>query len=524
MNNKINNAMAKLSNIIKGTNFSSASKMKASIIAIIIGLAIGIIPIVASNGDFIGLYSSLFTAPFESHVISKSFTKIAIYILLGAGIAISFKTGLFNIGAAGQFLIASSLTLVLGIKMNLPRSTGIPILILISILAGAALSAIAGALKAFFNVHEVVSTILLNWIVFFLNKYIINLKGIKGPQTTTLKIHEAFKLDTAFENGTDYIWIFALAISLVVLIGLIFKFTTFGFRMKTNGENPEAAKYAGMNNKWTTIFSMALSGAFAGLAGFIYMAGKGITELQTTSLPTEGFQAITIALLAFSNPILCIPFGIIFSLINYMQENVLLYYITKETINLVIGIFIFVSAFAPVFLKFKPILWIRQLLFSWTNPTIKTSKKQTKSSITKRNLTFKKELLKFKKINKIEKENIKLAKKQYNKNDEEYRLFIFNNEIKKEMLRMLKQDWRNEINDLNRKLKIKNISHSKHGELFRKTNLEYVRKFEELELLKQNNYKKEYKTFISNTKAQYKIVKNEEWAKRNKNKKVRRVR
>lgn len=160
---KVNDFGLKALSFVRGDETkSAASKIKASLFAILIGLIIGIIPIAVSGGDAITSYVALFTKPFNEFKFNSTLIYISIFILIGAGIGVSFKTGLFNIGAAGQMLMAGAVTTMIGIKFDFPKEVAIPVLIIIAMIVGAFTASIAGFLKAQFNVHEVVSTILLN--------------------------------------------------------------------------------------------------------------------------------------------------------------------------------------------------------------------------------------------------------------------------------------------------------------------------------------------------------------------------
>ncbi len=353
INEKVNNFSSNLTKIFTGQGKGIFHKIKASLLAIAIGLLVGMIPIIASGGNPFHAYAELLTSGFNEFKIDTFFSNSAIFIILAIGIGISFKTGLFNIGAAGQFILAGAVTVIMGIRIhNMNRGISIPVLMLVSMIIGALAASIAGIMKAFFNVHEVVSTILLNWVFFFLVKYIFSSTEFMAPTGNGSKeVGDNMRL--FFSPTTADTWIiFSVAIVLGILIWSLFKFTTFGYSLKVNGMNADAAKYSGINIKMTTIASMMLSGAFCGLAGFIfYSCSMGnMPLLNSDTLPTMPFEAIAITLLAFSSPVGAIPAGIFYAMISTSSGDASLAgHVTAETIGIVLAIIVMFAALAPLF-------------------------------------------------------------------------------------------------------------------------------------------------------------------------------
>ena len=353
LNLKANGFSNNLTKIFTGQGKGIFHKVKASLLAIAIGLLIGMIPIIASGGHPFHAYSELLTSGFNEFKVDTFFSNSAIFIILAIGIGISFKTGLFNIGAAGQFILAGAVTVVMGIRIhNMNRSISIPVLMLVSMIIGALAASLAGILKAFFNVHEVVSTILLNWVFFFLVKYIFTAPDLMAPTGNgSNPVPDNMRL--FFSPTTADTWIvFSIAIILGLMTWALFKFTTFGYSLKVNGMNGDAAKYSGINIKMTTVASMMLSGAFCGLAGFIfYSCSMGnMPLLNDDILPTMPFEAIAITLLAFSSPIGAIPAGMFYAMISTSSGDASLAgHVTAETIGIVLAIIIMFAALAPLF-------------------------------------------------------------------------------------------------------------------------------------------------------------------------------
>ena len=249
-------------------------------------------------------------------------------IMTGLSVAVAFKTGLFNIGAPGQYLVGTATTLILA--LSIPTSV-VPaffvwlIAFLGGMLAGALWGAIPGFFKAFLNVNEVITCIMLNWtaanvvtLLFDKNtgpfKTLLDPSGTKNwayvYKTTENGVATAkLGLDKIFEGSQINAGIF-VAIGLAILVYIILNKTTFGYELKACGSNKNASKYAGINEKRNIILSMAIAGALAGAgAALYYLSGNTEFKWETyQTLPAIGFNGIPVALLASNSPI-----GVIFS-------------------------------------------------------------------------------------------------------------------------------------------------------------------------------------------------------------------
>ena len=317
-----------------GSLQSSVTSVLAALLCILIGLLVGFLVLVAINpahawGDgFVRIIKGGFhDAPYG---VGKELANAAPLIMTGLSVAFAFKTGLFNIGAAGQYTLGAYGALYCAIMLKLPWF----VCLLVAAVLGGLWGAIPGFFKAYFNINEVITSIMFNWIGLYLVNELIYQNGT-GPMydvrnTRTLNLSKNadfaqslipdFGLNKLFQTNSTTIAIF-LAAAVAVLIWVVLNKTTFGYELKAVGLNKNAARYAGINEKKNIILSMAIAGALAGFgAGLFYLSNVSQwNPLNSTSLPTMGFNGISVALLASSNPI-----GTIFSAIFISHISVAL--------------------------------------------------------------------------------------------------------------------------------------------------------------------------------------------------------
>ncbi len=341
---------------------------KASICAIIAGVLLSFIIISVNASDPLLFFSYVFRLAFHPLLKDSTLTYWAIYIVAGLAVAVSFKAGLFNIGVPGQMLLAGSMTIVLGLKNpTISQGAGVIGALFISILVGAMLAAIAGALKAYFNIHEVVSTIMLNWIVWYVMQWMFMnpAHGMwNSNQNSTIDIVTTAINFNLVLNGQLWIIPFIIAMLLLGIIIFIMNYTVLGFRIKAVGKSKNTSLYAGTNVKAYTIVSMALSGALAGVLGMLYyMTQSTVLQFTTDALPVVGFDAIAVALVAFTNGVAILPIALLWGIIKTaaLQATQLPdFQMSKQMGQLIFGIIIYMSAISTLFIYFKPIFWLRR--------------------------------------------------------------------------------------------------------------------------------------------------------------------
>ena len=271
--------------------------------------------------NVISAYTTLFTGSFGTPAnFSDTLVRVTPLIFTSLSVAIAFRAGLFNIGAAGQLAVGAMTADIVGLTFaSWPSWVLIPTMLLASILAGAIWGGIVGFLKAWRGAHEVVTTIMLNWIAFWGTDYLINSPPFTAPfgvtQTIALSPQATLPSLALLYNQTlgnflppfDSFALFSykvdvslfLALIAIVLYWFIISRTTFGYEIRVIGQNPKAAQYAGIPTKRNIFLVMAIAGAFAGLAGSTHLMGQPGYELSATAFSSDptGFDAIAVALL-----------------------------------------------------------------------------------------------------------------------------------------------------------------------------------------------------------------------------------
>ena len=278
----------------------------------------------------------------------NTMNTLAPMILASLSFIIGFKAGLFNIGIAGQMLISGFMATVIVGYSDLSSFIAKPLVALIGILTGGLVGAIIGWLKYKFNIHEVVASVMINYIIsygtgFFINSYYANMltrsmQICSDEARLTLMNVQIGGMKCNVPLGI------ILAVAAAFIVKFIFDKTVFGFELKAVGNNATCAKYTGINVGRRFIFSMAFSGMLAGLAGVVYFQGTYNTILPKT-LPGMGYDAIAVAMLGNASPIGAIFAAALISVFqcgsNYMSSNL---GVAKEISDLITGILLMFSA------------------------------------------------------------------------------------------------------------------------------------------------------------------------------------
>lgn len=348
----------------KKKGLSNYSALIASIFAVIVGLIIGyIVMLIANPSEATAGFFTILTGPFthEAKGVGQIFYYATPIILTGLSVGFAFRTGLFNIGASGQFYLGALGAVWVGITMTGLGGVHWIVALLVSILFGAFWGFIPGLLKAFFNVNEVIASIMLNYVGLYLTNWIVKtspvmfnkLRNESYPVAETAQIPK-WGMDKIFPGSSVHAGII-IAIIVVIIVYILLEKTTFGFELKAVGFNKDASKYAGINEKKGIILSMTIAGAISGLAGgLVYLAASGRAIEVVDVLSAEGFTGISVALLGSSQPFGVLAAGLFIAFLYAGGYYLQLFNFSTEIIDIIIAIIIYFSAFALI---------IKQIIF-----------------------------------------------------------------------------------------------------------------------------------------------------------------
>lgn len=309
-------------------------------------------------------YGKMFKSFTSLHGISYIIVYGVPYILTGLSVAFSFRTGVFNIGAEGQYVSGAIAAAVTAISFpDLPKVLLIPLCFLSAMAAGALCGLIVGFLKTKRGINEVLSMIMMNWLMFYLSNYITDLPGIKneGSAEATKTIPEAARMifPRAFIEKTGLCpianWGILVAILAAVLVWILIQKTTLGFRLRAVGSNKNAAGYAGIPVEKSILISLAVSGALAGLAGALQLMGMSKRVPVYSSQEGFGFAGIVVALIGCSNPFGVIFAGLFYGFLTYGGTKLNLVGAPSQLVNVIIGTIVFFISISIIFRRLKDI-------------------------------------------------------------------------------------------------------------------------------------------------------------------------
>ena len=356
----------KLASILK-------SPFMCTLIAVICGfmVACGILLITgySASQSLAIMISSIFSRPkFIVNVILKS-TPL---ILTALSVAFAFKSGLLNIGAEGQYIVSTGVSTIVGIIFDFHPIIQIPLVILSGVLAGAVFGSLVGFLKSKFGIHEVLTSIMFNWIALYLCNYVSASEKFNRPESDGTYFINPSGYTILFNNWkfseegreflksnpllndiilkTDFNLNFLIAVLMAIVTWIIIYKTKKGYELRVTGLNPDAAQNAGINVQKNIIYTMIISGALSGLAGALSITGTSLHGIQTLAMfENYGFNGLSVALIAGSSPIGCIFAGLMFSAIIYSGQS-LQFKIgaPSEIVNIMIGVIVFFVALVRI--------------------------------------------------------------------------------------------------------------------------------------------------------------------------------
>ncbi len=333
------------------------SSLLYTLISIVIGFIVGAVLLLVIGVNPGEAYAKLFTGVFSKpKFLTYSVVYAAPLIFTGLSVAFSFRTGVFNIGAEGQYVIGSLAAAVVGILCPLPAGLHAVVCLLAAAVAGAVWGAVVGLLKVKRGINEVLSYIMLNWIAFYLSNLVVNLETIHTDQgaeasknileTASIKMPAAV---AALTGCSDVHWGIVLAILAALILWFVMTKTTFGYQLRAVGFSRTAAEYAGISSNKIFLASMSISGLLSGLGGAVQLLGMSQRIPQFASQESYGFQGITVALIGSTNPIGCIFSGWFYGAMKYGGNKLTVIHVPNEVVNIIMGTIIIFIAIAPVF-------------------------------------------------------------------------------------------------------------------------------------------------------------------------------
>ena len=296
---------------------NAVQSLLASLLCILIGLLVGYVVLLIINPAGAGEAITTIVKNFMTYsrrnaqlkYLGSTLVKTAPLLMCSLSVLFAYKVGLFNIGAAGQYVVGAGASLYCALAWNMPWY----VCLLAAVVAGAALGAVSGLLKAYCNVNEVISCIMLNWISLYLvNTLLSRVKEATSPYTLTLASTNpgailpglpAFCM--AWFNDNQYVTIAVpLAVLIAVAVWVLLEKTKLGYELKATGCNKFAAKYCGMRENKNLILTMAIAGALAGMgAAMLFLSGFEQWQCTQSSIPGMGFNGIAAAFLGGLNPL-----------------------------------------------------------------------------------------------------------------------------------------------------------------------------------------------------------------------------
>lgn len=347
----------------------------SSVLAIVIGLLFGfLLMIVVSPSESIQGFRIILTGGLNDGLLSVGSMIVFAtpLIFTGLSVAFAYRTGLFNIGASGQLMMGALAATAVGVPQwwryegEIRMAMENPFLQLgawhwvaatmAALLAGALWGLIPGMLKAYFNVNEVVSTIMLNYIAMFINsllitRYLFNSLIGRAFSVAPTALFPRMGMENIFTDGVRSSQAnvsFFIAIAVVALMYFVLNYTVFGYELKAVGFNRDAARYAGMNAKRNLVLSMTISGALAGLGGASLFLFAGRNLDPTLQILPQGFDGIAIALLGLGSPIGVFLAGLFFSSLKVGGQFLQLLSFRIEIIDIIISVVIYLAALSLI--------------------------------------------------------------------------------------------------------------------------------------------------------------------------------
>ena len=345
----------------------------SAIVAILFGFFVATIVLASAGYDPVEAFGALIDGMIgKPKYIANVIIKATPLLFTGVAVAFAFRVGLFNIGAEGQYVFGTVFATIVGILLDLPPVLQIPVVLLVGMLAGAAAGALVGWLKAKFGIHEVITSIMLNWISLYFNNFVVNSEAFhKANSTKSLPINPSgyTMLFTDMKSSSDGLAALKdipvvgdaiartdanvgiiVAIIAAIFIGWLLMRTKVGYEMRAVGFNRDAAQFTGINVKRNLVLCMAISGALCGVAGALNITGLNPHSISVlAAFENYGFNGLSVAFIAGCSPVGCIPASLLFAGLLYGGQSVQqVVGAPSEIISIIIGTIVFFMALGGV--------------------------------------------------------------------------------------------------------------------------------------------------------------------------------
>ena len=345
----------------------------SAIVAILFGFFVATIVLASAGYDPVEAFGALIDGMIgKPKYIANVIIKATPLLFTGVAVAFAFRVGLFNIGAEGQYVFGTVFATIVGILLDLPPVLQIPVVLLVGMLAGAAAGALVGWLKAKFGIHEVITSIMLNWISLYFNNSVVNSEAFhKANSTKSLPINSSgyTMLFTDMKSSPDGLAALKdipvvgdaiartdanvgiiVAIIAAIFIGWLLMRTKVGYEMRAVGFNRDAAQFTGINVKRNLVLCMAISGALCGVAGALNITGLNPHSISVlAAFENYGFNGLSVAFIAGCSPVGCIPASLLFAGLLYGGQSVQqVVGAPSEIISIIIGTIVFFMALGGV--------------------------------------------------------------------------------------------------------------------------------------------------------------------------------
>ena len=378
---------------IYNDNRKNASKnIFASLLSILISLFFALLLVVIIYNDlslFGNVFKYIFIAPFKGKfnesLAKNTISSISIFSMAALSFIFAQKVGLFNIGISGQMLFGGQVGTIVGFGLHhigITPGIGQLLVIIIAMLSGSLIAIIINILKIYLNVNEVITSILFNWIIFFLGTFfvrtILNKMGhidAGGLYTESLPNDVSLNISNwnTIMNGS---WLPLTIITAIIIPSsiIILNCSTFGKKIQVIGLSTSASKYAGINVKSKQIITMLISGLIAGLLGAMIYCGQTNNLFITTAtkaIPTRGFDGISVGLISMNNPMAILPISLFFAMVENAKSTIQAECLVDPVIaDLMFGIIVYGAAIISLAYYFKPWIWLRKLFDGRNNENI----------------------------------------------------------------------------------------------------------------------------------------------------------